>query len=336
MTRHPDGLTRRADLWAQRAEALLAETLEVLLPRSCASCGQGHRAVCRVCRALVHRLTACPADAARGAPRWPDDLPCLAAGSYRHELARLILAHKNSCRTDVLPVLARALARPLRLWAAALEPVPGSRGIPADDSGESLPEGPIHGPAASGSRPVLVVPVPSSARAFRRRGFVPAVALARAALRVLRASGEGRNLVPADCLRRREDPWWRPTGVLDHGAQKGLGLGARRRRMHGSMVVGAPLPWCWFGLVPQVRGRRCLLVDDVLTTGATLEEARRALTAAGAVVLGAAVLAAVRIDDSAPESSPRDGGSDFEEEPDMFDRPQRSERPSPQNGGGSR
>jgi predicted amidophosphoribosyltransferase len=37
-----------------------------------------------------------------------------------------------------------------------------------------------------------------------------------------------------------------------------------------------------------------LLVDDVVTTGATLREAQRALEAAGATVLGAATVAATR------------------------------------------
>nr|WP_306294152.1 phosphoribosyltransferase family protein [Paenarthrobacter nitroguajacolicus] len=71
------------------------------------------------------------------------------------------------------------------------------------------------------------------------------------------------------------------------GGQKGLGRGERARRVRGSMRVRR-------GRGKELRGRRCILVDDVLTTGATLAEAARAVTLAGGVVSGAVVLAATR------------------------------------------
>ena len=106
-------VSRRLDAWALRTGDWVGQTLEALLPRSCACCGVGIRGLCPVCSALFHRFTARPCDAAAWAPRWPDALPCAAAGAYRHEAARLLLAWKNGGRTDAQPVLARALARAL-------------------------------------------------------------------------------------------------------------------------------------------------------------------------------------------------------------------------------
>lgn len=55
--------------------------------------------------------------------------------------------------------------------------------------------------------------------------------------------------------------------------QAGLDRAARLANLSGAMAVSHS---------SVVRGRRCVLVDDVLTSGATLTEARRALLAAGA------------------------------------------------------
>ena len=63
--------------------------------------------------------------------------------------------------------------------------------------------------------------------------------------------------------------------------QRGLSDQERRRNLH-SALVARPYP------LPAV------VVDDVLTAGATLEAASAALTVAGVQVLGAAVLAASR------------------------------------------
>uniref|UniRef100_UPI0022A780B7 phosphoribosyltransferase family protein n=1 Tax=Puerhibacterium puerhi TaxID=2692623 RepID=UPI0022A780B7 len=86
--------------------------------------------------------------------------------------------------------------------------------------------------------------------------------------------------LPAPVLRR-------PGGGRDQ-----VGLGARAR---GGNAVVRVAPRAWQRLSPASAGQgtpACLLLDDVVTTGATLAAAERALEAAGADVLGALVLAA--------------------------------------------
>jgi predicted amidophosphoribosyltransferase len=257
------GAARRADRIAAGCWEALAAAAELLLPQTCASCGAGGAAVCWTCRRLLHRATARPFAAGGAAPRWPQGLACMAAGVYRHEAARLVLAFKEGHRLDVAPVLAAALARAL---------------------GES--------PALRVPGPVWLVPVPSSAAAFRRRGFVPAELLARRALRGVRCEARAR-VVPL--LRRRRDPWELLPAALRPAAgraQKALGARQRSQRVRGSLRVRrwAPRPRpAGGGGAP-----RLLIVDDVLTTGASLCEALRALEAWGGEVAGAAVLATVR------------------------------------------
>jgi len=65
-----------------------------------------------------------------------------------------------------------------------------------------------------------------------------------------------------------------------HVAQKTLSIDERARNLEGVFEVSA-----------AVAGRRFLLVDDVVTTGATLSAAAAALRSAGAEVVATAVVA---------------------------------------------
>jgi predicted amidophosphoribosyltransferase len=125
--------------------------------------------------------------------------------------------------------------------------------------------------AVVGPGPVAVVPAPSAPGARLRRGRDPVGVLARAVVDGLRRQGVGATVVPA--LRRRR---------LARD-QVGLGVRARGRNLAASLTARRRV---------LRTGTACLLVDDVLTTGATLAAAERALTTAGAGVLGALVLAA--------------------------------------------
>lgn len=110
--------------------------------------------------------------------------------------------------------------------------------------------------AGPGGAPSLVVPVPLHARRLRRRGFNPAGLLARRLARRL-----GLAFDPVALARTRDTP-----------SQTGLDARDRRRNVAGAFRVARS------GGAPE----RVLLVDDVVTTGATLAAAAHALRRAGA------------------------------------------------------
>ena len=121
---------------------------------------------------------------------------------------------------------------------------------------------------APAGAPDLLVPVPLHPRRERERGFNQATLLAR---RVGRSWG-----CPV-----REDVLVRTVATR---SQTELDAAARRANVRNVFQARRPA---------LVAGRRVILVDDVLTTGATLSECARCLRAAGAVTVGALTVARV-------------------------------------------
>ncbi|WNI24468.1 ComF family protein [Streptomyces sp. ITFR-16] len=114
----------------------------------------------------------------------------------------------------------------------------------------------------SDGRPLLLVPVPSARRSVAARGHDPARRIALAAAADLRRTGTPARV--AAVLRQR-----RP--VAD---QSGLGARERQANLAGALTVAA-------GGRRLLGAGRVVLVDDLLTTGASLAEAARAIGAAG-------------------------------------------------------
>ena len=118
-----------------------------------------------------------------------------------------------------------------------------------------------------GVRPDFVVPIPLHPRRLQRRGFNAADLIARRIAWRL-----GRPFDPALLERIRHT-----------GSQAGRPAPERRENLRGAFRVRRSLPGC---------GGRIFLVDDVLTTGSTLEAAANALLAAGAREVWALTLSA--------------------------------------------
>ncbi|TQN30450.1 putative amidophosphoribosyltransferase [Haloactinospora alba] len=125
--------------------------------------------------------------------------------------------------------------------------------------------------AGGGVRDAVVVPVPARSGAARRRGYDPALLLAEAACADLRCRTGTVRVVRA--LRYRRRP-------VD---QAGLGRERRRANLAGAFTLRPEA-------VPSLRHRSVVVVDDVLTTGATLSEATRVLRRIEAAEVRAAVL----------------------------------------------
>jgi ComF family protein len=120
-------------------------------------------------------------------------------------------------------------------------------------------------------QPALVVPVPLHRSKGRQRGFNQSELIAQAALKRLPVS---RFELHSDNLRR----------VRATESQTGLTRHQRRENVRGAFVAAFP---------ERLRERSVLIVDDVYTTGTTLNECARVVRAAGAGQVVVATVARV-------------------------------------------
>lgn len=127
----------------------------------------------------------------------------------------------------------------------------------------------------AGARPPLLVPVPLHRWRLWQRGFNQAALLAQELARM----GKGEAAVAA-LVRRRRTP-----------SLGGLGRAARERALAGAIVVHPRQ-------AARLRGRDVVLVDDVLTSGATSRACIAAIVAAGPASVAVACFA--RVEHGAP------------------------------------
>lgn len=172
------------------------------------------------------------------------------------------------CRAALTPAPRRRAAGDLPVWSGLVFEGAAARALRAMKERGRTDVARVLAPAlrealraaVSGARsPVVAVAVPTSRAAMRRRGYrVPELVARRAGVRTARLLSVARAT----------------------GDQRALDRAQRARNVAGSMRA-----------TRNAAGLDVVLIDDVLTTGATLAEARRALESAGARVVAAAVVA---------------------------------------------
>ncbi|WP_399885771.1 ComF family protein [Streptomyces sp. BBFR51] len=217
---------------------------DLVLPAECGGCGRARAVLCPRCRTALDGAPPCRV---RPAPEPPGLPPVHAAAPYEDEVRAALLAHKERGVLALTAPLGAALAGAVR---AGLRQAGTADGAARGDVQ-------VRGP-------VLLVPVPSARRAVRTRGHDPARRIALAAAGELRRTGTPARVLAV--LRQRY-------AVAD---QSGLDARQRLANLAGALAVAPGGGGLLRGGGPVV------LVDDLMTTGASLSEAARAVRAATA------------------------------------------------------
>ncbi|MFR0352944.1 ComF family protein [Streptomyces sediminimaris] len=216
---------------------------DLVLPAECGGCGTPRTVLCEECRAA---LSGAAPGRVRPVPE-PPGLPVVhAAARYADEVRAVLLAHKERGALALAAPLGTALAGAVR------------SGLVTASGAGAVSGGPV-----GGGPPVLLVPVPSSRGAVRARGHDPARRIALAAAGELRRAGTAARVLAV--LRQRR-------AVAD---QSGLNSRQRLENLAGALAVAS-------GAERLLRAGPVVLVDDLMTTGASLTEAARAVRAATA------------------------------------------------------
>jgi predicted amidophosphoribosyltransferase len=288
---------------------LVGELVDLVLPGVCAGCG-AERVPMRfgVCGACAAELEALVPFGTAPTPAPPGMPACVAVGGYGGALRGSLLAYKERKRHRLAKPLGHLLAAAIVEAAlgatpfprAAFESGPSPRAAFEGGPSQSGPsrsapfngaafegaafEGAAVGEVGSGGRgrggvPIVVVPVPSTGRAARERNGDHMRRLAGVAVRRLRLEGWDAEVV-------------QPLRALPKVDSASLDVAGRAREAENSLRIRGS----WQSFLrrrPTIKGT-LIVVDDIVTTGATLAAVTGRLREVNMQVTGAAVLAATR------------------------------------------
>ena len=219
--------------------------LDVLFPPRCVSCGAAGAVLCATCLASVRAPTP-PLCPRCGRPLPATSATCPAcAAGYGPKALGSLRAAAVYEGAARLGVLALKYKGQRRLAG----PLGAILAQAVQGSGDDLPD--------------VIVPVPLHAARRHQRGYNQAELLARSCARRLGVPCEAAAL-----SRYRATP-----------PQVGLSSVERRANVAGAFALASP------AAAKRLAGKRVLLIDDVTTTGSTLDAAAAALLVAGPAAL---------------------------------------------------
>jgi predicted amidophosphoribosyltransferase len=256
---------------------VLKKLLDLLIPSRCASCGARGAPCCADCASVWESATEVVRVPTAGLVR------VFALARYRGVGRRLLIAYKERGRRDLAPSLGLALAGALAVLpskgtgtgtASVRSPPAAVRGGGTASAGEPDCHGKVSAGHARGEAPeggtasapprLCLVPAPSRPSASRVRGGPHVERLAEAAAGVL--AGRGFDVAVAPALELAGSA--RDAVGLDRAGRVANLAGRLRFRQAGRPPPGFPV----------------VVLDDVVTTGATAAACVHALAAEGVAV----------------------------------------------------